>query len=101
MNKDEIAVIDKIALPGELLNLIKNYAFPNKIPKTDPRYTILTDIPPKEYDITDGVTFVYMKINETKDYYMTYKNYEIDLQTLLYDGYGIIECIEAHRVLLL
>jgi len=94
-----IVAIDQIALPGELLYIIKTYVFPNKIPKTDTRYSILSTIPPKEFDESDGVTFVYMRINDTKDFYMTYKDSEIQLQTLLYDiDSNEIQGIEGHII---
>lgn len=75
------------SLPKELLDVIKEYAFHTikKIPRNDERYDVLRTIPHKEYDSTDGVTFVYMQINAEKDYFLTYSNFEIQLQTL---GYG-------------
>lgn len=56
----------------------------NKISPEDIRYELLQTIPPKEYDATDDTVYVYLYINDDKDYFMVYKNYAIQLQTLFY-----------------
>jgi len=56
----------------------------NRIPRDDPRYDLLLNIPEKDYDPEDGLIYVYLRINEEKDFYMVYKPYEIQLQTLTY-----------------
>jgi hypothetical protein len=58
----------------------------NRIPETDIRYTMLQTIPDKEYDESDNTVYVYLWISKNKDYFMVYKNYSIQLQTLLYIG---------------
>jgi hypothetical protein len=56
-----------------------------RISSDDIRYQILQTIPEKEYDSTDNtVVYVYLRINEDKDYFMVYKDYAIQLQTLFY-----------------
>jgi hypothetical protein len=67
----------------------------NPIAKTDERYNILLTMPLKEYDYTDGVTYVYMCINEDKDYYITYKPYELQIQVLYYEVDSIYN-IDGH-----
>jgi hypothetical protein len=67
----------------------------NPIAKADERYDILLKIPRKEYDYTDGVTYVYMCINEDKDYYITYKPYELQIQVLYYEV-DTIHAIDGH-----
>jgi hypothetical protein len=67
----------------------------NSISKTDERYNILLTIPMKEYDYMDGVTYIYMCINDDKDYYMTYKPYELQIQVLYYDV-DTIHTIDGH-----
>ncbi len=66
---------------GELIQI-------NLIPKTDERYNILREIPPKEYDDSDGVTFVYLNINDMKDFFITHSPMYncIQYQTLGYEG---------------
>ena len=93
-------IINKFILPKELLGIIKDYTFTtiNKIQKNDKRYDLLLTIPQKEYDTDDGVTFVYMSINHDKDYFLTYHNYEIQLQTLLYDNDNFIYTTEGYSV---
>ena len=60
----------------------------NTIPKTDERYDILREIPWKEYDENDDVTFVYLNINEQKDFFITYcpNTHCVQYQTLGYEG---------------
>ena len=87
-------MINRLQLPQVLADIIKDYAFHTikKIDKKDKRYDILSTIPPKEYDPSDGVTFVYMRISSDKDYFLTYLNFQIQLQTFAYVNetiYGI------------
>jgi hypothetical protein len=67
----------------------------NPIAKADERYDILLKIPRKEYDYTDGVTYTYMCINDDKDYYITYKPYELQIQVLYYEV-DTIHAIDGH-----
>ena len=64
----------------------------NRIQQTDERYELLCLIPEKEYDTNSGLTYVYMTITDKKDYFLTYKDYQIQLQTFEYSNntvYGI------------
>jgi len=90
-------VINKFILPKELMDIIKDYTFHTikKIQKNDKRYDMVLSIPRKEYDPTDEVTFVYMYITEKKDYFLTYTNFEIQLQTFLYID-NVIHSIEGY-----
>ena len=54
----------------------------NKIPKTDIRYEILQTIPDKEYE--SDHSFVYLRINDEKDYYMVSADATIQTQLLWY-----------------
>lgn len=89
-------------LPKELVDVIKEYAFHTikKIPRNDERYDVLRTIPCKEYDPSDGVTFVYMRISSEKDYFLTYLNFEIQLQTLVYEEGNMIYGIEGHTFMI-
>ena len=93
----KMLLINTFRLPTELNDIIKAYAFHTitKIQKNDERYEMLLQIPEKEYDPTDGVSYVYMSINNEKDYFLTYKNYEIQLQTLLYYD-NVVHLLDAH-----
>ena len=44
---------------------------PNRISHDDYRYGMLQTIPAKEYDPDDDTYFVYLRINEEKDYFIT------------------------------
>lgn len=71
----------------------------NRIEKTNQIYNLLLTIPEKNYDPDDQVTYVYMNINEEKDYFLSYLNYEIQLQTFRYEAdTRIIHGLEGHRV---
>jgi hypothetical protein len=59
----------------------------SRIPKNDPRYQILSTIPEKEYDDQQNIVYVYLYISRTKDYFMTYRPYQIQLQTFVYIDY--------------
>jgi hypothetical protein len=94
-------IINKFVLPKDVINIIKEYIFHTikKIQKNDPRYDLLLSIPLKEYDFRDGVTFLYLTINEDKDYFITYKDFEIQIQTLRYVGNAIYG-IDGHHFLI-
>ena len=46
----------------------------NRIPLNDSRFTLFETVPIKEFDEQDGVTYVYITITSTKDYFLAYKN---------------------------
>lgn len=94
-------LMNKLMLPKELVEIIKDYAFRTikKIPRNDERYNLLLTIPDKEYDDADDVTFVYMSINTHKDYFLTYHDFEIQLQVFLYRG-SLVCGIEGHSVII-
>jgi len=80
-------IMNSFGIPKEIIDIMKDFVFYKikKIPKNDERYSVLLTIPLKEYDPADNTTFVYMRISDEKDYFLTYSNFEIQLQTL---GYG-------------
>jgi hypothetical protein len=75
-----------LSLPKEIIDIVKDYTFHRikKISENDVRYDILLDIPYKEYNYTHDISFVYLSITHEKDYYLVYKNFEIQIQTLKY-----------------
>ena len=79
-------LINNINLPKEIIDIVKDYLFHKikKIQENDERYQILRTIPFKEYDPADDTIYVYLFISSEKDYFLVYKNFEIQLQTLLY-----------------
>ena len=99
----KMLLINKFLLPKELHDIIKEYAFRSikKIQKNDKRYEMLLKIPEKEYDLEYDLTFVYMSINQEKDYFLTYKNFKIQLQTLSYESDdNVIYSVEAHTFII-
>jgi hypothetical protein len=75
--------------------LSNNFNLPKKIPENDERYNVLLTIPIKEFDPTDNTVYVYLTINNEKDYFMVYINYKIQLQTLLYTDDNVVHFIEG------
>jgi hypothetical protein len=89
--KYEILPYDKnfIIRKGEIIAII---------PKDDTRYDLLSRIPPKEVS-KNGVIFVYLTINDEKDYFIVYKDFEIQIQTLGYDtDNNSVDFIDGHIV---
>ena len=78
--------INKLGFPKDINDIIKEYIFHKikKIPINDERYLILKTIPMKEYDYYDNTIYVYLNISEEKDYFIVYKNFEIQIQILGY-----------------
>ena len=98
LNKMSIAkrlLINKFKLPMEIIDILKEYIF-HKIKKleNDERYTILATIPFKKYDHTDDTIYVYLTISEEKDYFLVYKNFQIQLLTLRYDD-DVVHCVNG------
>jgi hypothetical protein len=75
--------------------LSNNFNLPKKIPENDERYNVLLTIPIKEFDPTDNTVYVYLTINNEKDYFLVYINYKIQLQTLLYTDDNVVHFIEG------
>ena len=75
--------------------LSNNFNLPKKIPENDERYNVLLTVPIKEVDPTDNTVYVYLTINNEKDYFMVYNNYKIQLQTLLYTDDNVVHFIEG------
>jgi len=71
----------------------------NKIDPYDERYELLSRIPLKEVNPKDGLVFVYLTINDEKDYFITYKDFEMQIQTLGYDtNNNSVYFIDGHCV---
>jgi hypothetical protein len=90
-------LINNFNLPKEIIDIVKDYIFHKikKIPENDERYKILLTIPVKEYDPSDDSICVYLNISQEKDYFLVYKNFKIQLQTLLYTDDNIVHFIEG------
>jgi hypothetical protein len=69
----------------------------NIIPKTDERYNILREIPIKNFDPSDGITYVYLNIDDFKDIFITHDpNFDcIQYQILGYEGNTVFH-IDGH-----
>jgi hypothetical protein len=52
--------------------------------RNDKRYELLLYIPLKEYNTINNITYLYLTITNDKDYFITYKNYEIQIIILLF-----------------
>ena len=81
----------------EIIDIIKNYIF-HTIKKI-PKYELLLTIPEREYDPSDELTYFYMHINEEKDYFLTYKDFEIQIQIFRYIG-NVVYGLEGHSILI-
>jgi hypothetical protein len=81
-------VMNHLSLPREIIDIIKEFIFHKikKIPENDERYRLMYNIQPKIYDPTTNDTYVYLTINDEKDYYILYLDFEITIQVF---GYGI------------
>jgi len=90
-------IINKFALPKEIINIIKEYAFHEikKISKNDKRYDLLSTIPYREYIPEAGIGYVYLKITDEKDYCFIYSNVLIELYTLQYDNINATYVIDS------
>lgn len=79
----------------------------NKISENDERYEMLYRIPMKESDPHQNQdnnrpdSWVYLSINDDKDYFLSYTNYEIQLQTFDYSNPNIVRFIEGHKYLII
>ena len=90
-------LIKQFNLPKEIIDIVKDYTFHKikKITENDERYKILLTIPYKEYDPSDDTTYVYLNISEEKDYFLVYKNFEIQVQILFYAENNVIYLMEG------
>ena len=75
----------------------------NRIDPLDAKWDALQNIPEKEYDTIDGVTFVYISINGTnKEFYITYSQYDdnicdFQIQTFMNDDVkNLVWGLEGH-----
>lgn len=80
----EFTILNKI-FSEDISRYIINYIYPNKIPKDDIRYYILMNIPVKEFDPIDEFIYVYLTIDNTKDFMLSYNNFEYRLQKFSYN----------------
>jgi len=90
-------LINKLNLPMEVIDILKDYIFHKikKLLENDERYPILQTIPFKEYDPTDDTIYVYLNISEEKDYFLVYKNFQIQLLTLRYGHDDVVYCVNG------
>ena len=91
-------LINKFNLPKEIMDIIKDYIFRKikKILENDERYNILLTIPVKEYHPRGHAICVYLNISQEKDYYLVYKNFEIQILTLLYTDDDVVYLMEGN-----
>ena len=81
-------VINHLLLPKEVIEIIKEYTFHKikRIPEDDERYHMMYyTIEPKRYEPVTNHTYVYLTINHEKDYFILYRDFEIQIQVI---GYG-------------
>lgn len=102
-----LSLINALPLNRDAHHLIKELCFHKiqRIPKDDIRYQLLSNIPSKEYDEQDDTSFVYLNINEDKDYYIVFvpsankRNVELQIQTLEYsrsEQMDVVSVVDAH-----
>ena len=85
-------VMNHLGLPKEIIEIVKEYTFHKikKIPENDERYRLMYTIEPKIYDPTTNHTFVYITINNEKDYYIVYLDFEIQVQVFRYETNRVV-----------
>jgi predicted RNA-binding protein associated with RNAse of E/G family len=76
---------------GEILKI-------NQIDKNDKRYNMLLRIKPKNYDINDNSSYVYLTINSYKDYCIRYCDYILELIIFCYDEKGNMDIDEIQEI---
>lgn len=101
----KLLLINKFSIPKEVSDIIKEYLFHHikKLDYCDYRYDILSTIPYKEYDSSDNTIFVYLSINEEKDYFIVYKDFAIYVQTFKYSNVNnnnVVYFLDGYQVLL-
>jgi hypothetical protein len=72
----------------------------NRIDHNDKRYQLLMKLPVKEYYPINNITYLYLSINDEKDFFITYKDYEIQIQILLYKNSNNIVWLGGHKILI-
>jgi len=90
-------LINQFKFPMEIIDIIKDYIFHKikKLQENDERYMILLTIPFKEYDPSYDTIYVYLTISEEKDYFLVYKNFQIQLLTLRYGADNVVHCVNS------
>jgi hypothetical protein len=90
-------LINKFKLPMEIIDIVKDYIFHKikKLLENDERYMLLLTIPFKEYDPSDDTIYVYLTISEEKDYFLVYKNFQIQLLTLRYGADDVVYFVDG------
>ena len=99
----KLCTINHTGMPEDVRQTIREYAFlkVNKLSKNDPRYDVLRNIPIVEYDEDDGVSFVYLIINDDRDIYMTVHKqndqYCKQVQGFVWHG-NVLEALYGHSI---
>jgi hypothetical protein len=90
-------LINKFKIPIEIIDIVKDYTFHKikKLRENDERYEMLHTIPLKEYDPADDTIYVYLTISEEKDYFLVYKNFQIQLLTLRYGADNVVYYVDG------
>jgi len=85
-------VINHLLLPKKVIEIIKEYTFHKikRIPDNDERYQMLYNIQSKIYDPTTNEKYVYLTINDQKDYYIVYLDFEIIVQVFRYETNRVV-----------
>ena len=94
---NHILTYDKrFVLQNGQIQLIKQFSH------NDGRYSLLSTIPFKKYDIVDNyiLTYVYLSINHSKDFYIQYNQFQIQIQTLIYHNLQVYN-IQTHTTLII
>jgi len=68
----------------------------NPISPYDERYDLLANLPYKEFHY-DGCIFVYLSVNTRKNFYITYHNSRLQLQTLEWVEDDCLACLNAYE----
>jgi hypothetical protein len=99
--KLKLSLLNKLSLPKDIIEYIKYFTFHEikKILENDDRYYMLENMQQKEY--YEGKTFLYLTIDDEKDYYIVYDDNTLYIQVLRYDELThIIHLVDVNKYLI-
>ena len=94
-----------IELVNEILTYDNRFVLRNgkiieikRIPKTDPRYKMLLQIPRLNFHSIHGISYIYLPITKNKDYFISYSKKIIKIITLMHKHSIGVYVLETNMV---